>query len=1088
MLGTVKHITPDLNNQLWNINMSGFAFEDYIISVIEHSLKEYYAKGVTVEQTPKTRDHGKDLIIRSPIAFSLFGKWFDLSGKGSICIYVELKSSKSKVGLDRFSKNILLANQSVIDYFVLVTNTTIVPFSYYEASRNAQENGYGFYLVDQYLLTCFLKEQNALYGNYEELKEISSLSIEYQIDYGKRKGRPYLELYLLFRNNTQQTQICTLQLKSDRNWMLSETQFDVFLEAGESHCRYIGIKKEHFDGIDEIVIAYIHNNETKNIIINGDTVDYEFETPLVGESHKALIGKIVSTVQENTGVRLINLRGEAGIGKTRILDEAIKKLSLNGIELFHYICAGNRINSEIESLMNYLRDKLPQFHLSKLTDITGIPMHFKRYAIVIEDIHNADKYLFAALKAFATANYADTPFTIITAGRDDYTVYNESYFSFLSWLKSEAWNSVDVHTVEKLTDDECCNMIRAIIMGAPEFVIEKIHNASENNPFYVSQYIEYLLETKLIYLLNRNTVGITNVASFSQKLYIPASIEALLNERYTNIAKFSGGKHLQMFLLLLSFYGIETPQSIYHRFFSDATYTDVEVLYKSHFLKFTYENKITFDHENIFLFLRSKLQATTILELASLLILQPALMALYPDMQQATVFFYTGDLTACEALLQPAIDEIRKINNISSCNLTPHYLEVYQIIYNLACKRSDTNLQRKTLLAWMYVALHNLSVARGGLVINDVIHLINHDHPEDVSLGLTARQMQAHLFLQSDRISQAKKLLLELVAQERKDSKLFDDETRFDLFDRISSVYTQENHKEIAQLYNQLSHEVAIKLEDDKLLTLSKIIAAKIEFYSNTREAQKLMYEAKALLNRDMSPRINCHNDLGILTANLVLEYGNANRLKELRQESHLLLRRATEVEYPGAIIRGHQLLSTIYYLSDDCNDGLVQAQLHLEAGISDSIRNGISKFMPQFYCLLAMIAIREGASIKTIYQYFQTMLQHMRQCDQFFLGALDFTYHNVILLTNYVIFLCEYGLESQVYQFLSEIKYYGSNVLCDFKCSQDRSCYYSCQKNMDVFKKNYQAVNKGGLLFVNQNYRYSLRDWHTPFYIPVGV
>lgn len=1091
MLGAVNYITSNINNQPWDLELSGFDFEDYISSVIEYSLMPYYSMGLKVERTPRTRDQGKDLIIYSPVPFSLFGKDFSLCKKKDICIYIEFKSSKSnKISLDKFSKNLLLANKSGIDYFILITNTSIVPFSYYEACRNAQENGYIFYLVDQYKLVCFLKEQSALQGKYCTPANISNISIEYQIDFGKRNGRPYWELYLLFRNNTKLPQICRFQLKSDRNWSLSETEFDVFLEVGEINCRCISITKENFDGIDEILVRIDYNNETKNVVICGDALDYNFETPLVGEKHKTIITKMITDIQKNTKIQLINLRGEAGIGKSRIISEITKQLCLNGIEQIHYTCTQKYDGTTTDLLITQLATQFPQIKLEKLSDILHIPLHFKRYVIVIEDIHNADKEFFSSIKEISKASNSDTPFTIIMAGRDDYTVYNESYFSFLSWLKNEGQALVSSYYVPKLKDDECINMIRAIIKGAPEIVVDRIYQASENNPFYVSQFIEYLLETKLIYLLNRNTVGIENVSTFCQKVYIPDSVEALLEDRFNAIENLPSGKDLQDFLLLISLYGVEAPRAIYNHFFSDNNYLDATILFKNHFLKFTYENDIAFDHENIFLFLRKKLYSAKIMkELAIIMLSRPDLLNIYSDIPRAAIHFYGNDYTTCEVLLHSAILEIREIKNISSCNLTPKYADGYQIIYDLARNLNDIDLQQKTLLAWLYIALHNSSSAKAGWIIEKVSQLAHKDHAKATSLHLTIKQMQAHFYLQSNRVSEAKKLLLELLAQERKDSTLFDDQTRFDLFDRISSVYVQENHKIVAEDYNQLSYDLAKKLQDTKLLTLSKILAAKIEFYSDTQKALNLMLEAKKLLNTDMSPRINCHNNFGILTAQCILHFEDKIFLETQLQEGKRLLAQATEIEYPGAIIRGHYLLAVLYYVTATSEYEIEQAKIHIEMGITDSIRNGTVKLMSMFYCLLGIIAAREKKEYSLIYQYFQTMLQHLRQCDQFFLGALDFTYSNIILLTNYAIFLCEYGLESEVYRFLREITYYGSTLSCNYKsCKKGSICFSSCQKNMSVFKENYKDIAKGKLLFIGKNYQYLMRDTYTPFFIPLGV
>ena len=153
------------------------------------------------------------------------------------------------------------------------------------------------------------------------------------------------------------------------------------------------------------------------------------------------------------------------------------------------------------------------------------------------------------------------------------------------------------------------------------------------------------------------------------------------------------------------------------------------------------------------------------------------------------------------------------------------------------------------------------------------------------------------------------------------------------------------------------------------MLTLSKILAAKIEFYSDTKKALTLMLEAQTLLGEDMSLRINCHNDFGILTAQCVLNFSDNDFLWTLLQQGKQLLARATEIEYPGAIIRGHYLLAVLYYMTATSDYEIEQAKVHIEMGITDSIRNGIVKLMPLFYCLLGIIAVREKKPTNSIYQ-----------------------------------------------------------------------------------------------------------------------
>lgn len=74
-----------------------------------------------------------------------------------------------------------------------------------------------------------------------------------------------------------------------------------------------------YTAIDEILVRIDYNDEIKNVTIHGDALDYDFETPLVGEQHKEIISQMIASIRENTKIQLINLQGEAGIGKSRII-------------------------------------------------------------------------------------------------------------------------------------------------------------------------------------------------------------------------------------------------------------------------------------------------------------------------------------------------------------------------------------------------------------------------------------------------------------------------------------------------------------------------------------------------------------------------------------------------------------------------------------------------------------------------------------------------------------------------------------------------------------------------------------------------
>ena len=113
-------------------------------------------------------------------------------------------------------------------------------------------------------------------------------------------------------------------------------------------------------------------------------------------------------------------------------------------------------------------------------------------------------------------------------------------------------------------------------------------------------------------------------------------------------------------------------------------------------------------------------------------------------------------------------------------------------------------------------------------------------------------------------------------------------------------------------------------------------------------------------------------------------------------------------------------------------------------------------------------------------------MVDYLRQEDLLFLGNLDFSYSNIILLTNYLIYLDEYGLENKMYEFLSKLTYYGYNSDCDYQCNNHLNCHYTCLKDRDIFKKNFQKVKEGSLLLVDPKFTFSLKfdDYFIPIYL----
>lgn len=139
------------HNVSWKLaNTTGYEFEDKIYKIALKELKQYLLEDkMTVEQTCRSNDGGKDIVIISKTDFVLFGISFELEGKDKITIYLETKSTDKQLRFEKAIGNIVRSKYDKIDYFALVTNSTINPNAYYLFEHEFPDSTQ-FVLIDQY--------------------------------------------------------------------------------------------------------------------------------------------------------------------------------------------------------------------------------------------------------------------------------------------------------------------------------------------------------------------------------------------------------------------------------------------------------------------------------------------------------------------------------------------------------------------------------------------------------------------------------------------------------------------------------------------------------------------------------------------------------------------------------------------------------------------------------------------------------------------------------------------------------------------------------------------------------------------------
>lgn len=1086
MLTTVGYVTENFNNKIWNFeDNTGQDFEDYIYSILAKELEPYYKDNLRIIKTSRTRDDGIDIYIESPVEFSLMKNKFSLNGKERIKVVIECKSTiHNKISLEKFAKNVLTNNELNLDYFILITNGTIVPSAFYKASKEFEKVNCKFYLFDQYFLLQYLN--NSAYeikGDITFIPHTYPFQLQYQIRKGRVDGRNCFELYFDIKNYSDKPTNIKFYLISNRNWNVEENLSEKLVPAHQEICLRFLVKRVYNDGIDDFKLNVTYNNQSQILNIKNPEVIPDFLPPLTGKQHKKIINDIYNELLCLTSSQFYYLYGEAGIGKTRIIDEIVKKIYDTNFFVAHILCNKRKKVPLKKLLYKELKISNTGSELS-WTDLINFfeKNRFSKYLVIIEDLHNSIDEFYDQVKELVSVTQK-YPCAFIIAGREDDTVYNEAFFSCANWLK----NNVKNFKIEQLLKYDCEIFIKSIIKDIPTLVLEKLVSISKGNPFFIVQFIEYLLEIDFATLLNRNTVGMTNINTFSSHKYIPVKIESLIQKRQERLKELDDGENYIIFLQILCLFGITAPKDIIEEYWGNENEKLIDLLFRKHYLTYDDSGDIKFDHETLFLFFNKKLENKRNITHVCQLILEKynGILEYLPIYQKAKVLFYAKEYSQSEELFGSIMNDIENIKNVSSTNLSSDYFEYLDEIYQLAKRKNKGMLQEKIIQASVYIPMHNMDYGTTIMSINKALTRIDKNHSDNSKLKNTILQLRAHTELTAAKLKQAEQLFLELLAEEKINSNNFSPESRFDLYDRTASLYTRYNHKALAEKYNVLSERIANESDDSKLISLAIMMKAKINYYSDTQLSVKYMEQAHEIMTRDNAYRINCHNNVSLVGANVMLTSNKGYYFSEYIKDTKKLLTEAIDNNYSFTIIRCNLLLAVLYYLSED-NFSITVSKKYINDGINASIRYGCEKLMNYFYNLKAVISIREGCLAEKTLKYFDTMMDFLIKQNLVFLGNLDFCYGNIVSITNYAKFIYNYGDEQRLYYFLNKLNYYKSNQTCDFDCSKRKDCYYSCNKNIDIFKKNIERIEDKKLILLDDKYQYPLYDSHTGYYVVI--
>lgn len=999
----------------WDLSgVSGPAFEALIARHLQ-SLYSYDRKNIRVRQTPG-HDRGKDVLIRTRRDIDVFGVKIPAPARGWRTIHVECKlRTGDRLDTEFFFDFAQFTDDTMPEYYFLVTTTSVTPYVHHKAVTTCAKDNVEFRLIDRVMLAEYLSRHKVPAGKVPDVRLPQDLAVEYQVESSLYATDGQIDIYLVIRNFLPDTKAYRMSLATNESWSMSDAPHALtdVLEPLEARTYKLVAKRRYFDaGADRLEIAVTIDNDQSAITVTAPKVTFDFMPSLFGAHHQATVRRLYRAIDGNQGFLLFSVTGQAGVGKTRVIMDALSEFVDSNVDVAKIYFQRTDQTDDALRVFDRFKLRLPR---STATNAQLLASLFKRFpdpmrnrVLVLEDLHHASKAVLDVIKdAVLRPPAAGSPMAVILTGRNDFTFPNEHYFSLLQLLgiTGESDCSVELKPLKKL---ETLNLIRATIKGAPDVVVDRVYALSENLPFHVMQAIEYLLEVRVAQLLNRNQVGIPHVDRFPAKRHIPDTIEQLYDLRFDALLKKRFGDVMIDFLTIQSFFGFVIQPTLIREVL-DAHDTDaiLATLMQYRFIEHQLDGELTFCHENLLAALRTRARRPEHRIRASRLVLaRPELFRLLGDLDQGDVLFLNGAYGDALQQFRRITDAIKPIDNFSSEDLDVRFFHYIDAVFECALANGEApDLLRKILLAKAYMGIHNYPLYLGAKACEAALAQLRRVKlPEAARVVAESeiRQLRAHGLLNMGHTRQALGQMLELEQRVRTEPLLAEQhELVFDLYDRMHELYKKYNHFEVAASYSRQAREVADASRNRKLLACHAITEVGTHLYRDAALALERATWAHELCCAHGAYRLRVYTRLSKLVAS-ALTMPKKAALAKLLPDIRSILQEAMLKNLSDSLMRSQLFLATLtYLLAPSDASALDEAEQHIKAGINNCAKFGNGLFEWLFYNLSAVIKHARREKPRVVADLFMTAIDRLDHQALLFVGRHDFTYPNVFVISN---------------------------------------------------------------------------------------
>lgn len=1021
------------------------------------------------------------IIIEAKSDLYFFNHNFKLKGSNLKIIIYCFESDDGNEKNDNYSIEEILHKN---DYCIIATNTCIRPKEFFDLQEKAFRTNCHLILMDQMFLLNYFQAHCIKWGNIEKVNSIqhSYFSIDPQSDnFINDKNQTEMSTCLLIRNFTETSRYVEINIATQQNWKIATDESPCYnIGPYDAYAFRIPVVKKMRGGIDDLIIN-IHCDNKEFIITIPETEGYSgFQTQFYGAKNIKIAKDLTDLLNIPNEFKVLYLFGAAGIGKSRIIEE-LNNFHLNAkVKVIRYeipIVSSNT-NSLLETVKNALSEQclISKESMQTISSLTELVEFFNENlyrgifqpVIVLDDFHNAEKNLIDEIINL-TSKRVKSPIKLLIIGRDDFSAGSVDYYNFTEWCRK----NITGFTVKGLGRDETSRFILSILSGPLESynpIIKKIARYSCNNPLFIVQYIQHLIDCGIAELCEDGKVKIHNEKY--NNTVMPSKIEKLYEARFNKLEEKTLGAYQKILtaICVAAMIGKTFNKSILEEQLSE---NDIELLLKRNFILQNLD-KFRFAHETILLYIKKLISRDKKLKervAVSFIVEHPSFFAMLNVREKGKIFCWNHNYNEALKYFESDVNQIKFIDNYSSINIDRqiyNYIDCIIEIYKSMPESGGFSVIVNALYVKCYISLHYITPYKA---IEDCKHAqsILCELPGDISCIAknSIKALEAHANMNSGNYKKAEIIYLELIAEYLYNSESFESKALFDIWDRYGSLHMSYNEESLAKRYIALSEKIIKeKNNDPNLFALTQLTKGKLCYFHNPSETYQDVVEIKKLARfNEVSERIKCHISL----TEIISSFFKDNRIEPNAyiEKTTRILNEALKNSYTAIIVRCYNFLATLYYLLEKEHEhtDFKYALRNCNRGLEACINYGTGYALWNFYNLKAMISIRLQESNQTL-RYMNAMYSTIKRQGLLRIDSSCVCFGNILALNN----VARYNItlsETKFRKEMGEISFHGEITGCQTNCNESscRECTISGTRLKEWSKK---ALNKENIISSN--------------------